>query len=102
MVSNHADLIGSIGLFGFSGDKGNSEIGYALLPAYQGQGIMQEAVRAVISYAFATIHVQAIEATLHPANQRSIKLLEKFSFRASNQTGSTDPDLLGYQLKKSN
>ncbi|WP_227699048.1 GNAT family N-acetyltransferase [Spirosoma radiotolerans] len=101
-VSNHPDLIGAIGLFGFSEKQGNCEIGYELLPAYQGQGIMQEAVRAVIDYAFATINVQAIEATLHPTNQRSIKLLEKFSFRASNQTGSTDSDILGYQLNKSN
>jgi ribosomal-protein-alanine N-acetyltransferase len=101
-VSNHPGLIGAIGLFGFSEEKGTCEIGYELLPAYQGQGIMQEAVRAVISYAFATINVQAIEATLHPANQRSKKLLEKFWFRASYQTGSTDPDLFGYQLTKSN
>ncbi len=63
---------------------------------------MQETVEKVIDYAFNTIKVKKIEASFHKDNMRSIKLLEKFSFRCSNEPGNTDPVLVYYQLINSN
>ena len=63
---------------------------------------MQEVVDKVIDYAFNTIGVQEIEAFFHKDNQRSIKLLEKFSFKNSNVLDKTDPDLICYYLKSPN
>ncbi|HMJ46418.1 MAG TPA: GNAT family N-acetyltransferase [Ferruginibacter sp.] len=91
-------LVGTICLFSFSDENEKCEIGYELLTNFQGQGIMKEAAEKVIDYAFNTIKVQKIEAFFHRDNQRSINLLEKFPFRASNELGKTDPDLIYYYL----
>ena len=92
-------LIGTICLFGFSDEHDKCEIGYELLTNFQGQGIMSEALEKVIDYAFNTIKVQKIEAFFHRDNQNSIKLLEKFSFRDSNDADESAPDLVCYYLK---
>ena len=91
-------LIGTICLYGFSDENDNCEIGYELLLDFQGQGIMMEAVEKVIDYAFNTIKVKKIEAFFHRDNLRSIRLLEKFSFRDSNVHDEMDPDLICYHL----
>ena len=91
-------LVGTICLFGFSDENYKCEIGYELLTNFQNQGIMKEALERVIEYAFNTIKVKKIEALLHRNNQRSIKLLNKFSFRSSNEPDKTNPDLICYHL----
>ena len=96
--SNKNILVGTICLFSFSDENDKCEIGYELLTNFQGQGIMKEAVENVIDYAFNTINLQKIEAFFHRDNQSSIKLLEKFSFRNSNETDKTNPDLICYYL----
>jgi ribosomal-protein-alanine N-acetyltransferase len=101
-LSDKNILVGTICLFGFSDENEKCEIGYELLTNFQGQGIMKEATEKVIDYAFNTIKVQKIEAFLHRYNQSSIKLLEKFSFRNSNEPDETSPDLLCYHLTNSN
>ena len=101
-LSDRNILVGTICLFGFSIENGKCEIGYELLTNFQGQGIMKEAAEKVIDYAFNTIQIQKIEAFLHRDNQSSIKLLEKFSFRNSNEPDETNPDLICYYLTNSN
>ncbi|MDZ4809110.1 MAG: GNAT family N-acetyltransferase [Bacteroidota bacterium] len=100
-LSDKNILVGTICLFGFSNENYKCEIGYKLLTSFQGQGIMKEAVEKVIDYAFNTIKVEKIEAFRHRDNQSSIKLLEKFSFRNSNQPDKTNPDLICYHLTNS-
>lgn len=100
-LSDKNILVGTICLFGFSEENYKCEIGYELLTNFQGQGIMKEAVEKVIDYAFNTIKVQKIEAFFHRDNQSSVKLLEKFSFRNSNEPDKTNPDLLCYYLTNS-
>ena len=94
-------LIGTICLYGFSDENDNCEIGYELLLDFQGQGIMMEAVEKVIDYAFNTIKVKKIDAFFHRNNQRSIRLLEKFSFKDLNVFDEMDPDLICYHLMNS-
>jgi ribosomal-protein-alanine N-acetyltransferase len=91
-------LAGTICLFSFSDDNDKCEIGYELLTNFQGQGIMKEAAEKVIDYAFNTIKVQKIEAFFHRDNQSSIKLLEKLSFRNSNEPDKTNPELICFDL----
>lgn len=97
-----SELVGTICLFCFSDENDKCEIGYELLTNFQRQGIMQEAVDKVIDYAFNTIGVKKIEAFFHRNNQSSIKLLEKFSFKNSNEPDKTNPDLTCYYLKSPN
>ena len=101
-LSGRNILAGTICLFGFSDENNKCEFGYELLTNFQRQGIMQEAVDKVIDYAFNTIGVKKIEAFFHRNNQSSIKLLEKFSFKNSNEPDKTNPDLICYYLKSPN
>ena len=100
-LSDKNILVGTICLFGFSDENDKCEIGYELLTNFQGQGIMKEAAEKVIDYAFNTIKVQEIEAFIHNHNQRSIKLLEKFSFKHLNEPDKTNAELTGYHLTNS-
>jgi ribosomal-protein-alanine N-acetyltransferase len=100
-LSNRNTLVGTICLFSFSEENDNCEIGYELLTNFQGQGIMKEALEKVIDYAFNTIKVQKIEASLHSDNQRSIKLLEKCSFTDSNTPVKKDARIMCYHLTNS-
>lgn len=72
-------LIGTICLFDFLNNK--CEIGYELSTEYQNQGIMVEATTKVIEYANEILGMNAIDATTHPDNQNSTKLLEKLNFK---------------------
>jgi len=100
-LSDKNILVGTICLFGFSDENDKCEIGYELLTNFQGQGIMKEGAGKVIDYAFNTIKVQEIEAFIHSNNQRSIKLLEKFSFKHLNEPGKSNAELTGYHLTNS-
>jgi ribosomal-protein-alanine N-acetyltransferase len=100
-LNDRNTLVGTICLFGFSDENDKCEIGYELLTNFQGQGIMKEASEKVIDYAFNTIKVQKIEAFLHRDNQSSIELLEKLSFRNSNEPDETNPELICFYLTSS-
>ena len=97
-LKNKNELVGTICLYGFSDEHDTCEIGYELLPNYQGKGIMKEAVEKVIGYAFYTIRVNKIEAFLHRDNLTSVNLLEKLSFIHSNIADAKTPELVCYYL----
>src|SRR5947209_16438298 len=73
-------LIGTICLFDFSNDNLKAEIGYELLPGFQGKGIMQEAISKVIDFGMQDIGLHSIEAYTHSANESSKRLLQKLKF----------------------
>ena len=74
-------LIGTICLFEFSNASSKAEIGYELLPDFQGKGIMQEATSKVIAFGIHHIGLNSIEAYTHSENQSSTRLLEKLNFK---------------------
>jgi ribosomal-protein-alanine N-acetyltransferase len=100
-LSDKKIFVGTICLFSFSDENDKCEIGYELLTNFQGQGIMKEAVEKVIDYAFNTIKVQKIEAFFHRDNLSSIRLLDKFSFKQSNELDKAIPELICYHLTSS-
>lgn len=80
-LKNNAELIGTICLWNFSANHLTAELGYELSPTFQGQGIMNEAIEAVLKYAFEIIELESIVAYTHKDNSSSIKLLEKNGFK---------------------
>ena len=88
-------LIGTICLFGFSEDNLKAEIGYELLPDFQGKGIMQEAASSVIDFAIQHMELNSIEAYTHSENQSSTRLLEKFNFKRHS---AGDDNLIIFKL----
>lgn len=56
-------------------------IGYWMGAPHAGQGLMSEAVRLMIGFAFDTLRLHRLEAACIPTNSRSIHLLEKAGFQ---------------------
>jgi [ribosomal protein S5]-alanine N-acetyltransferase len=86
-------LVGTICLFDFSSEKNSCEIGYELMMKFQGQGIMQEAVKTVIDFVFQTLKFKKILAFTHYENQHSTNLLLKFNFLKSIEADKENPNL---------
>ena len=95
-------FVGTICLFDFSGDNNSCEIGYELMPEFQGQGLMKEATQVVIEYVFQTLKVNKIGAVTHWDNKRSTNLLTKFNFVKSIENDKENSDLNIFTLTKQN
>jgi [ribosomal protein S5]-alanine N-acetyltransferase len=80
-LTSNDKLVGTICLFNFSNENDQAEIGYELLPTFQGQGIMQEATSKVIAFGLDAIGLKTIEAYTHLENENSSNLLKKFNFK---------------------
>jgi [ribosomal protein S5]-alanine N-acetyltransferase len=91
-------LIGTICLFDFSGETRKCEIGYELLPAYQGQGIMNEALQKVIAFSAEVMGMEIIDAVAHKDNRASARLLEKSGFIGRGVADDADPELVLFRL----
>jgi ribosomal-protein-alanine N-acetyltransferase len=79
-LTNHSKLIGTVCLWNFANHHTVAELGYEMFPAFQGRGLMQEAIRCVLPYGFENISLKRIEAFTHNENLNSIKLLKKNGF----------------------
>lgn len=60
--------------------KVRADLGYDLRHEYWNMGIMTETLGAVIEFAFQTLDVNRIEATVSTENNSSIRVLEKLGF----------------------
>jgi ribosomal-protein-alanine N-acetyltransferase len=65
------------------------DIGYALLPQYEGMGYGYEIATATLQYAFGHLQQQHVAAITAINNQRSVALLKKMRFYDS---GTVNPD----------
>jgi ribosomal-protein-alanine N-acetyltransferase len=54
-----------------------AEIGYALSRAYWGRGLMTEAVRAIMQFGFARMHLNRIQAMCMVKNLSSERVMQK-------------------------
>jgi [ribosomal protein S5]-alanine N-acetyltransferase len=72
-------IVGTCGYYrGF--DKAAGELGCVLLPQYQGQGYMTEAMRLAIDFGWNNIGLQRIWAATSCDNAPAIRLLERLDF----------------------
>ena len=79
-LKGNSKLLGIIGHYRIKPEHYRSEIGYMLLPDYQGKGIITEAIKAVVAYGFDQMNLHSIEAIIDPANTASAMVLEKNGF----------------------
>ena len=96
--TDNGKLIGTVCLFDFSDEGKKCEIGYELLPNYQGQGIMNEALKKIIEFTFQTLGLENIDAFTHKDNQSSTKLLRKFNFKETTVIDEANPNLIAFRL----
>jgi ribosomal-protein-alanine N-acetyltransferase len=73
-------LIGIIGHYRIKPEHFRAEIGYMLLPHFQGKGIITEAIKEVVQYGFQEMGLHSIEAIIDPENTASAMVLEKNNF----------------------
>jgi [ribosomal protein S5]-alanine N-acetyltransferase len=74
-------LVGTCTLFNFHITSRWAEIGYALGRPYWGQGYMNEALQALLAFAFQTLNFNRLEADIDPRNLASAKTLERLGFQ---------------------
>lgn len=74
-------FIGSCCYWHLMKEHHRAEIGYDLLPLYWGQGLMCEALTAVLRYGFEVMELHSTEAQIDPDNLRSRRVLERLGFR---------------------
>ncbi len=72
-------LIGSVG--GFAKPRGEVEIGYSTLPAFQRKGYATEAARALIEMLLVDEKVSSVCAQTYPSLPESIKVMERCGMR---------------------
>ncbi len=73
-------VIGSCSLHHFGEGFHHAEIGYELNRAFWRQGIMGEAVSAILTYGFSELELHRIEAIIDITNEASKALLLKMGF----------------------
>ena len=74
-------LIGTCSLFNIRPVCRRAEIGYILSPKFWRQGLMSEALDALLVYAFETRNFNRLEADIDPRNIASAKSLERLGFQ---------------------
>ena len=79
-LKDNPKLIGLIGHYRIKPEHYRSEIGYMILPEFNGKGIVTEAVQEVVNYGFEAMQLHSIEAVIDPDNIASAKVLEKNNF----------------------
>jgi RimJ/RimL family protein N-acetyltransferase len=81
------EMVGDLALFLKWGGR-TAEIGYTLSPEARGVGFATEAVEGILDYVFDTLGVTRIEASLHPDNVASARVLERTGFLYEGLTRS--------------
>jgi [ribosomal protein S5]-alanine N-acetyltransferase len=74
------ELIGSCGFWRIDTSHFRAEIGYELDPEHWGQGLMPEALRAMLDFGFTNMGLHSVEANIDPDNHGSRRVLEKLGF----------------------
>ena len=87
-------LVGDIGFKGPPDVQQTVEIGYSVLPAFQGRGYASEAARAIMAWGFAQPGVRRIVANCRFDNAASIRVLEKAGMRRTGR----DRDELTWEI----
>lgn len=78
--SKNNKIIGTCGFNNWSITHNRIEISYDLDFEYWGKGLMTKSVKKICEFAFDSLNVVRIQATVAEDNVRSIKLLERLGF----------------------
>ncbi len=78
-------VIGSISIWNINIEQISGELGYGIIPEYQGKGLMKESLLSVVDYGFSVMNLSSLEAYTEENNIKSIKLLEGCKFAEVNR-----------------
>ncbi len=79
-----------IGFAGFKGIQSDrcTEVGYGISPDYRKKGLMTEALKVLIDWAYKTRFLKGITAAVKKNNTGSIKVLQNCGFKLAGTSGS--------------
>ena len=82
--------MGSVSIVRFDSMRKEAELGYALSRVLWGQGIMPEAIEAVMEWAVSHLGVKQFSAQVFAGNEASVRVLKKcgFSHTSTRQDGA--------------
>ncbi len=102
-LKENNDLVGTVCLWNFDSENEIVEIGYEMLPEFQGKGIMTEALKAVTAYTFEEIKAKIITAFPSEDNSNSVAILKKLNFefedKKYNNTHENVNNIATYTLR---
>lgn len=78
-------VIGSISIWNINLEQRSGELGYGIIPDYQGKGLMKEALLSGVDYGFNVMNLLALDAYTEENNTKSCKLLENCKFVKVNK-----------------
>ena len=94
------EFAGTIAIWNIDHEKKYAELGYELLPSFQNKGIMTNAIKEVLNFAFNEMKFETIEAFTDKENLNSRKLLEKIGFKlVKNKIDEKNLNNVIYQIK---
>ena len=74
-------IVASVNLWSIRrGISQSTILGYSVDAAHEGRGFATECARAVIDFAFETLHLHRVETSYQPVNERSGRVLRKLGF----------------------
>lgn len=73
-------MLGVIGVFRIEKENLRAEVGYMILPDYQGKGIIGEALEKVMDFAFKQVKLHSLTAIIDPRNTASERVLQRANF----------------------
>ncbi|MDC3424490.1 GNAT family N-acetyltransferase [Aquibacillus sp. 3ASR75-11] len=83
-------IIGDMGFKGGPDENGEMDLGYSILPSYQGNGYATEMATAFVQWGLKQPKVKKITASCSNQNYPSIRVLEKVGFK---QIGKEDNEI---------
>ena len=79
-LKGNPKLLGTIGFYRIQPENYRAEIGYMIVPEFQGKGIVSESIQRLVQYAFGEMKLHSVEAVIDPDNIASEKVLQKCNF----------------------
>lgn len=77
--------IGSISIWNINQEQKSAELGYGIIPEYQGKGFMKEALLNAVDYGFNVMNLKELDAYTEESNIKSIKLLKGCKFEEAHR-----------------
>jgi len=74
-------VAGGIGFHSIQHQFRTAEVGYWLVAAFEGRGVMARALRAMLELAFDEMRLHRVQVRIDPRNARSIGVVERLGFR---------------------
>jgi len=79
------ELMGTACIFNFNDSKTSADLGYELLPAYQGNGYVHEALMGLMAFAYEHLKLTHLTADIHEENLPSINVVKRAGFEFTKE-----------------